>query len=116
MIEETNLRWGANNNIPLLKKSKVSAGVSCKAYYLFATLQAAELPTPLCNTLVDHLLVGLNTDRPGLLAFAPKAEQSKFSTDSLAASSRRANKDILIRCVEGLENLRLDLVECLNGG
>jgi len=78
-------------------------------------LRTTELPTPLCHTLVDHNLVGLDANCPWLPTFTPKAEQGKFCADSLATAGRGANEYIFVGCVERLEDLCLNLVECLDG-
>jgi hypothetical protein len=41
----------------------------------------------------------------------PQAKESEFGTDSLARSSRCSNVNVVVRSVESLEDLSLDLVE-----
>ena len=50
-----------------------------------------------------HLLIWLNTNRPQRFAFAPWPHQCKLRTDHLSASRRGADKDIVVRSIQGLK-------------
>ena len=61
-------------------------------------------------------MIRLDTNGTLWLWLTPQSHQSEFRTNGLPATSRSTNEDIVVGSVQRLEDLGLDLVECLNGG
>ena len=104
----------AHNQVTLLEQTQVSTALTGQAHDLLAALQVSKFLLPLCDTQVYHVLERLDTDRPGLFSLAPQTQQSELGADRLATTSWRTDEDIVVRRVQRLEDLRLDLVEGLN--
>ena len=104
----------ANDQITLLEEAKIRTCFARQADNLLAALQVPKLLAPFLDALVDHLLIRLDANRPLLLALAPEPQEREFRADCLTASRRRSDEDVVVRGVESLEDLGLDLVERLD--
>eukprot|EP00053_Salpingoeca_punica_P020083 m.207382 g.207382 ORF g.207382 m.207382 type:complete len:978 (-) comp17788_c0_seq1:3740-6673(-) len=112
----------AREHVPLLRRGdddvaggqqlEVGRRVAGEQHHLLAELLAKSFP-PLAVTQVAQVLQRGNVDAAGLWVAREGPQHGKLGADRLAAAVGRADKDVLVRLVQRVEDLRLDRVELL---
>ena len=110
------LRGSANDDVPLLEQTKVSACLSRQAHDLLATLDPPKPRLPFGQTEINHILIRFDTNRTLGLWLTPQSHQRELRANGLSATCGSTDKDVVVGSVQRLEDLGLDLVERFDGG
>lgn len=114
--KQTYLSRCTHNDITLLQQPQIRTRLPRQTHNLLPALHTSKLLLPFFNPQIDHILIRLNAHRPLGLLLTPQPQQREFRADGLTGPGRSADEDIIVCCIQGLEDLGLDLVEGLDGG